>query len=140
MPDARQDDEGNSAAQCHWGVVWITASLFRWKNRGKSSHMPTLKLTPEIIAAAVEGYESQKEPLDLKIAELKALLSGGPAITAAAPGAPTLKRKSFRCCTPEDGPGTEGKVGQGPGTVGAAGHNKRPPSPNARSRRQAEKQ
>ena len=28
--------------------------------------MPTQKLTPEIIAAAVEGYESQKASIDRK--------------------------------------------------------------------------
>jgi len=54
--------------------------------------MPAPRLTPELIAVAVEGYESQKPRIDLKIAELKTLLAGGPAI-AAAPEAPTRKRK-----------------------------------------------
>ena len=55
--------------------------------------MPAPRLTPELIAAAVEGYESQKARIDLKIAELKALLPGGPAIAAAAPEALARKRK-----------------------------------------------
>ena len=57
--------------------------------------MPTPKLTNEIIVAAIEGYESQKTRIDVQIAELKALLSGGPIETAATPEAPTRKRKKF---------------------------------------------
>jgi hypothetical protein len=41
--------------------------------------MPTQKLTAEIIAAAIDGYEFQKTRIDTKIAELRAMLSGGPA-------------------------------------------------------------
>jgi hypothetical protein len=37
--------------------------------------MPT-KLTPEIISAAIEGFESQKTKLDGQIAELRSLLAG----------------------------------------------------------------
>ena len=61
------------------------------EDRGKSSHMPTPKLTNEIIAAAVEGYEAQKIRIDGKIAELRAMLPGGS--PEAAPEAPTRKRK-----------------------------------------------
>jgi hypothetical protein len=39
--------------------------------------MPTEKMTPEIIAAAIEGFEQQKTRIDGKIAELKAMLPGG---------------------------------------------------------------
>jgi len=53
------------------------------------------KLTHEIIAAAVEGYEAQKIRIDGKIAELRAWLTGGPAETAATPEAPTRKRRKF---------------------------------------------
>jgi hypothetical protein len=60
--------------------------------------MPIPKLTPEIIVAAVEGYEAQKVRIDQKIAELKALL-GGPTEIAAAPAAPTGKRKKFSAAT-----------------------------------------
>ena len=46
--------------------------------------MPT-KLTPEIITAAIVGFESQKTHIDAKIAELRALLPGGSTQTAATP-------------------------------------------------------
>jgi hypothetical protein len=55
--------------------------------------MPTPKLTNEIIAAAVEGYEAQKVRIDSKIAELRAMLPGGSPEAAAVPEAPTRKRK-----------------------------------------------
>jgi len=38
--------------------------------------MPTHKLTNEIIAAAIQGFEGQKKQLDDQIAELRAMLSG----------------------------------------------------------------
>ncbi len=44
-----------------------------------TNHMPTPKLTTEIVAAAIDGYEFQKTRIDTKIAELRAMLSGGPA-------------------------------------------------------------
>ena len=57
--------------------------------------MPTPRLTPELIAAAVEGYESQKARIDSKIAELRAILSGGPVESAATPEAPERKRRKM---------------------------------------------
>ena len=57
--------------------------------------MPTPKLTNEIIIAAITGFESQKTKIDAQIAELRAMLSGGPTETAATPEAPTGKRKKF---------------------------------------------
>ena len=57
--------------------------------------MPTPRLTPELIAAAVEGYESQKARIDSKIAELRAILSGGPVESAATPEAPKRKRRKM---------------------------------------------
>jgi hypothetical protein len=54
--------------------------------------MPT-KLTPEIITAAIEGFESQKRRIDAQIAELKAILSGGPAETAAPEPTKRKRRK-----------------------------------------------
>src|ERR1017187_7113603 len=57
--------------------------------------MPTPKLTPEIITAAIEGYESQKKRIDAQIAELRAILSPGPAESAATPESATRKRKKF---------------------------------------------
>jgi hypothetical protein len=55
--------------------------------------MPTNKLTNEIISAAIEGFEGRKTRLDAYIAELRALLDGHPAATAAAPEAGPRKRK-----------------------------------------------
>jgi hypothetical protein len=55
--------------------------------------MPTQKLMPEIIAAAVEGYEAQKIRIDGKIAELRAMLPGGSPEGAATSEVPATKRK-----------------------------------------------
>jgi DNA-binding protein HU-beta len=57
--------------------------------------MPTPKLTNEIIVAAILGFEQQKRQIDTKIGELRAMLPGGPAQTAATPEAPIRKRKKF---------------------------------------------
>jgi len=57
--------------------------------------MPTLKLTTEIIAAAIEGFEAQKIRIDGKIAELRGLLAGGPARSAAAPEPPKRARRKM---------------------------------------------
>ena len=54
--------------------------------------MPTPKLKPEIIAAAIEGFESQKRRIDDQIAELRQILEGGSAETAV-PATPERKRK-----------------------------------------------
>jgi hypothetical protein len=56
--------------------------------------MPT-KLTPEIIAAAIDGFEVQKQHLDSKIADLRAMLPGGSHETSVTPEAPPTKRKRF---------------------------------------------
>jgi len=45
----------------------------------RKADMPTQKLTAEIIAAAIDGYEFQKTRIDTRIAELRTMLSGGPA-------------------------------------------------------------
>lgn len=55
--------------------------------------MPTQKLTNEIITAAIEGFEAQKTRIDAQIAELRAILSGGPTETAATPETAPKKRK-----------------------------------------------
>jgi len=52
------------------------------------------RLTAELIAAAIQGYEAQKASIYAKVAELRALLSGGPAETAATPE-PTKKRRKM---------------------------------------------
>ena len=51
------------------------------------------KLTNEIIAAAIEGFEAQKTRIDQQIAELRAMLSGRLVETAAIPEIAPKKRK-----------------------------------------------
>lgn len=57
--------------------------------------MPIRKLRPEIITAAIEGFESQKRRIDGQIAELRSLLTGGPAETTATPESPKRKRRKM---------------------------------------------
>jgi len=64
-------------------------------NRAILILMPTHKLTPEIITAAVEGFEQQKRRIDAQIAELRAMLEGGPTETAATPEAPKRRRRKM---------------------------------------------
>jgi hypothetical protein len=52
--------------------------------------MPT-KLTSEIITAAIQGFAEQKRHIDWQIAELRAILSGGP--SEPAPDGASPKRK-----------------------------------------------
>ncbi len=54
--------------------------------------MPTPKLNAEIIAAAIEGFESQKRRIDSQIGELRAMLPGGRTDGTATPEAPRRKR------------------------------------------------
>ena len=58
-------------------------------------HMPTPKLTTEIITAAIEGFEAQKTRLDGQIAELRALLKGEPAESAVASESPKRGRRKM---------------------------------------------
>lgn len=55
--------------------------------------MPTNKLTPEIIHAAIAGFEQQKHSIDIQIADLKAMLPGSRTEPAATPEAAPTKRK-----------------------------------------------
>src|ERR1035437_3554866 len=64
-------------------------------NRAILIPMPTHKLTPEIITAAVEGFEQQKLRIDAQIAELRQMLTGTPPATAAAPEGPKGKRRKM---------------------------------------------
>jgi hypothetical protein len=57
--------------------------------------MPTPKLTNEIIAAAILGFEEQKRQLDTQIAELRAMQTGASVETAAAPEPPKQKRRTM---------------------------------------------
>ncbi len=56
-------------------------------------YMPTNKLTPEIIIAAIDGFESKKRQIDEQIAELRAMLPGGPTESAAMPEAAKGRRR-----------------------------------------------
>ena len=56
--------------------------------------MPT-RLTNEIIAAAIDGYEGQRKRIDQQIAELRAMLSGKTAEAAAGPETPKRKRRKM---------------------------------------------
>ena len=57
--------------------------------------MPTQQLTPEIIAAAIQGFEVQKQHIDSKIAELRAMLSGGPTEPTVTPEPTKRKRRKL---------------------------------------------
>jgi hypothetical protein len=59
----------------------------------RKADMPTPKLTNEIIIAAIQGFEFQKTSIDGKIAELRAMLPGGPAETADMPEPTKPKRR-----------------------------------------------
>src|ERR1019366_10797599 len=61
--------------------------------------MPTQKLTNEIIAAAIEGFEAQKKRIDAQIADLRSILIGGITETAAAPEDAPRKRGKFSDAT-----------------------------------------
>jgi hypothetical protein len=56
--------------------------------------MPT-KLTPEIITAAILGFEEQRRHIDTQIAELRAVLTGGPTEPAARPEPTKRKRRKM---------------------------------------------
>ena len=72
------------------------AALTECVNLGshEKADMPT-KLTPEIIIAAILGFEEQKGRIDAKIAELRAGLSGGSAEPASPLAAPNRKRRKM---------------------------------------------
>jgi hypothetical protein len=57
--------------------------------------MPTQKFTPEIINAAILGFEEQKRHIDAQIGELRAMRPGGRTEPATAPETPTLERRKF---------------------------------------------
>src|ERR1039458_5899638 len=60
--------------------------------------MPT-KLTNEIIAAAIAGFEAQQNRIDQQIAELRSLLTGGSAKTAATADGTPPKHRKFSAAT-----------------------------------------
>ena len=58
-------------------------------------HMPTQKLPPEILTAAIEGFEQQKLRIDAQIAELRTMLPGGRTESVATPAGPKGKRRKM---------------------------------------------
>ena len=69
-------------------MVW-TYIRFR---KGENDHMAQLKLTADILAAALEGLEVQKQRLDTRISEIRQMLGGGANATSpAATGKPKRK-------------------------------------------------
>ena len=57
--------------------------------------MPAQKLTPEILTAAIEGFEQQKLRIDAQIAELRVMLSGGRTEAVTTPEVPKGKRRKL---------------------------------------------
>jgi len=53
-----------------------------------------VKLTPEVITAAIEGFEAQTQRIDAQIAELRAMLNGAQPKAAAAPRTPKRRKIS----------------------------------------------
>jgi hypothetical protein len=78
------------------GVVWDQQYKQDRENQERTSHMPT-NLTPEIINAAIVGFEQQRLRIDTQIAELRSMLDGGPTkpTPAAMPEVSTIKRRKF---------------------------------------------
>ena len=72
--------------------------------------MPTNKLTPEIIHAAIAGFEQQKHSIDIQIADLKAMLPGSRTEPAATPEAAHEAQGLCRRTSP-DGSRTAEAVG-----------------------------
>lgn len=58
-----------------------------------SATMPQ-KLTPEFIAAAIDGFQEQKKRIDDQIAELRQMLGASSGDEGAAPPRPTTKRRA----------------------------------------------
>ena len=83
--------------------------------------MPTPKLNAEIIAAAIEGFESQKRRIDTQIGELRAMLSGGRTEGTATPEAPTRKRKVSAAARRRMAEGQKEKMGSNKGGISRAG-------------------
>ncbi len=85
-------DEGGPS-QAFAGPVAAPAECVNLDGHEKTD-MPT-KLTAEIIIAAIFGFEEQKRHIDTKIAELRAVLSGGSAEPVSPLEAPKRKRRKM---------------------------------------------
>jgi hypothetical protein len=73
--------------ECHF----LTVGFYVTIGMGQE-HMPISK---SIIEAAIVGFEEQKRQIDVQLAELRAMLTGGSAETTAAAEAAPGKRKKF---------------------------------------------
>jgi len=60
--------------------------------------MPT-KMSEEFINAAIDGFKAQRNRLELRVAELRAMLNGGPAQPAAASESAPRKHRKFSAAT-----------------------------------------
>jgi hypothetical protein len=56
--------------------------------------MPPLKLTADILAAALEGFEAQKNCIDARMAEIRQMLGGGTAPAVSTDAGKPLKKRS----------------------------------------------
>jgi hypothetical protein len=61
--------------------------------------MAALKLTDNVILAAIQGFEIQKTSIDRQIEELRMMLSGGQTEIAAAPEGFSRKRRTLSAST-----------------------------------------
>jgi hypothetical protein len=59
------------------------------------------RLTPEIITAAIDGFEAQKTRIDAQIAELRALLPGGATKTATSATTEPKSQRKHRKFSPD---------------------------------------
>ena len=57
--------------------------------------MPLPKLSRSVIEAAITGFEQQKIQIDSQISELQAMVTGGPAESAATSKTPTGRRRKM---------------------------------------------
>ena len=61
----------------------------------RKADMPTHHFDRSLLEAAVIGFEQQKQQIDARIAELRAMLSGGPAESSATSEPPKRKRRKM---------------------------------------------
>jgi hypothetical protein len=53
------------------------------------------KLTNTIIQAAIDGFEAQKQRIDIQIAELRAMMTGAPKTSSPEKGQPKRRRRKL---------------------------------------------
>ena len=91
--------EGGGSPSYHLGEQHTPVVIRLESGPGKeeilvsTTPMPPHKLTPEIITAAILGFQEQRRQIDTKIAELRAWLTGGPSEPAAAEEPATAKKR-----------------------------------------------